>query len=349
MCIRDRTLFDNYLVDHIAEETNKYYRFVKSKLESTEAGIKLKSKLHNWRDTNVSEIYTLIATVLLMGQIKKNRLHEYWTADPLFSIPMFGKIFSQDRFFLLFRMLHFNNNLAQIAGDKLLKITTIFETLRKKFKNSFNPSKNLSIDESLVLWKGRLSFRQYIPSKRHKFGIKMFVLCDCKTGYILDFILYTGSDTNIDNDKNLGMTGSVVLTLLEPYLNRGHEVYVDNWYTSPTLFQYLYENGTGACGTAKINRKHMPHFQKRMKKGDYSVKHTGILLAEKWDDKRDVIMLSTICKPEMVETNKIDRITGLPVKKPMFVVQYNTNMGLVDKSYMQMSFTDSTCKTLKWY
>ena len=51
----------------------------------------------------------------------------------------------------------------------------------------------------------------------------------------------------------------------------------------------------------------------------------------------------------MVETNYIDRITGLPVKNPLFVVQYNSNMGLVDKSDMQMSFTDSTRKTLKWY
>ena len=47
----------------------------------------------------------------------------------------------------------------------------------------------------------------------------------------------------------------------------------------------------------------------------------------------------------MIETNKIERITELPVKKPLSAVKYNNNnnnIGLVDKRDMQMSFTAST-------
>ena len=99
----------------------------------------------------------------------------------------------------------------------------------------FHPFENLGINESMVLFKVRLIFKQYIKTKRHRFGIKLFVLCDCETGYILDYIVYTGSQTEIDHVETLGVTGSVVTTLMKPYLNKGHTLYTDNYYTSPTL------------------------------------------------------------------------------------------------------------------
>ena len=67
------------------------------------------------------------------------------------------------------------------------------------------------IDESLILFKGRLKFKQYIPSKRHRFGIKMYVLCDCETGIVLNLCIHTGSDIdNITKKHHLGLSGSVV-------------------------------------------------------------------------------------------------------------------------------------------
>ena len=38
-----------------------------------------------------------------------------------------------------------------------------------------------------------LSFKQYIPSKKSRFGVKFFILCDCDTKFILNFIIYTFS------------------------------------------------------------------------------------------------------------------------------------------------------------
>ncbi|KAL4111932.1 hypothetical protein QTP88_015798 [Uroleucon formosanum] len=45
------------------------------------------------------------------------------------------------------------------------------------------------------------------------------------------------------------LSGSVISTLMEPYVNKGHIIYMDNWYSSPTLFEYLLKKDTGACGT----------------------------------------------------------------------------------------------------
>jgi len=57
------------------------------------------------------------------------------------------------------------------------------------------PFENLAIDENLDLWKGRLSFKQFIKTKRHRFGIKIFVICDVETDFILNILIYTGSTT----------------------------------------------------------------------------------------------------------------------------------------------------------
>ena len=74
----------------------------------------------------------------------------------------------------------------------------------KKFKSLVIPYKDICIDESLILWKGRLAFKQYIPTKRHRFGIKVFVVCDYQTGVVLDFIVYTGSSTGLRSRSKLG-------------------------------------------------------------------------------------------------------------------------------------------------
>ena len=85
-----------------------------------------------------------------------------------------------------------------------------FSMLLDKFRRYFRPFQKLVIDESLVLFHGRVVFRQYIPSKRHRFGIKFFVICDCETGYMLDLAVYTATDIDIPKDKVLGFSGAVV-------------------------------------------------------------------------------------------------------------------------------------------
>lgn len=130
------------------------------------------------------------------------------------------------------------------------------------------PFGNLAIDESLVLWKGRLSFKQFIKTKRHRFGIKIFVICDVETDFILNILIYTGSTTEYKKtDPNLGISGAVVNTLMKPYLKKGHKVFIDNWYTSPSLAMFLYKKKTNVTGTVRKNRKGMPKLTSKLEVG----------------------------------------------------------------------------------
>ncbi|KAJ8368725.1 hypothetical protein SKAU_G00087530 [Synaphobranchus kaupii] len=82
----------------------------------------------------------------------------------------------------------------------------------------------------------------------------------CKTGFVQDIVIYTGATTDITHYDGLGLSGSVVMTMLAPHLGKGHTLFVDNWYSSPTIFHHLLTNNTGACGTVRKNRKWMPTF-----------------------------------------------------------------------------------------
>ena len=87
---------------------------------------------------------------------------------------------SRNRFQAILEFLHFNDNSQYDVNDphrnKLFKIRPVVEDLVQKFKTVYTPERNVAIDEELLLWKGRLGFKQYIPNKRSRFGIKMFSL-----------------------------------------------------------------------------------------------------------------------------------------------------------------------------
>ena len=207
-----------------------------------------------------------------MAQVEQQRINDYWSTDFLISTPAFGKLMSRDRVLLLLHHLRFSDKYQYQNSEYRLV---------NKFSTNFKPFQDSCVNESLVLWRGRLAFCQYIPQKRHMFELKLYI-CDIETGYILDFIVYTGDETEIDLDRNLGV--SVVNTLMRPYLGMGHNLYIDSWYASPILFQHLHENNTGACGTVRPNRKGMPELP-AVNHGDTVACHKNNVMCLKWGKK----------------------------------------------------------------
>ena len=309
------------------------------------------SREHHWHDVTVAELRGFIALVILMGIIKKNNVKDYWNTDPVMNTPLFSKVMSVNRFLNILRALHFTDSLANYAADrreKMKKIKHVFDHLKAKFLAAFVPYQKLVIDESLVLWRGRLSFKQYIPSKRHRFGLKLFVLCDCRSGYVQDIILYTGKETYLDHEDE-GLPSNVVKTLMSPYLDKNHILYVDNWYTSPLLFQYLLNQQTGACGTVRRTRKHMPPKANLAQRGQVRHLQSNQILSVVWKDKKDVNLLTTVHRPLMQASNRYDPQTRSNIQKPVCVLDYNINMRLVDKSDAMIASIECARKTLKWY
>ena len=60
----------------------------------------------------------------------------------------------------------------------IYKVRPLLDAVVENFQSSYSPSDNLSIDESMVGFKGRLAFLQYMPKKPQKWGMKSWVLAD---------------------------------------------------------------------------------------------------------------------------------------------------------------------------
>jgi hypothetical protein len=99
----------------------------------------------------------------------------------------------------------------------------------------YYPKKEFSLDESMVLWRGRLQFHQYIQNKRHKYGIKLYMLTE-PYGLVLKFAVYVGV---LDDLGEKGHVANVVLHLMTEKLNNGHALYMDNFYNSFDLASKL--------------------------------------------------------------------------------------------------------------
>ncbi|KAL8581934.1 hypothetical protein ACOMHN_010308 [Nucella lapillus] len=76
--------------------------------------------------------------------------------------------------------------------DRLYKIRPLVKHLQE-FQSVYTPDKYIAIDESLLLWKGQLVFKQYIPLKRARFGIRIIKVCE-DSGYTYKFHIYTGKE-----------------------------------------------------------------------------------------------------------------------------------------------------------
>ncbi|XP_018401600.1 PREDICTED: piggyBac transposable element-derived protein 4-like [Cyphomyrmex costatus] len=253
-----------------------------------------------------------------------------------------------NRFRHLLTLLHFSEN-EDDSTDKLRKIRSVYELLVDNFKAVYRPGKDISIDESLIPWKGRLSFRQCNRNKRARFGIKAYKNCESKTGYVYDVNMYIGKDRENERArKGIGISGTVVKTLLRDLAGQGRSLYIDNWYTSPLLCKELVDEKTNVCGTVRENRKYMPKENtKNLRVGDMTVWYTPKMAFLAWKDKKVVTMLTTMHNPAMIDTGKIDRHTKKKIMKPNVVISYNNNMGGVDKTVQSISSYETIHKTVK--
>ena len=119
----------------------------------------------------------------------------YWSKDPLLSTPVFSRLMRRDRFEQIRKMTHFTDPLQEDPNDCLRKLSSFLDLLSESFASLYIPEQNIAVNEYLSVWKGRLKFRVYIPSKTERYGIKIYMLCESSTGYLVSFIIYCGSDT----------------------------------------------------------------------------------------------------------------------------------------------------------
>ena len=109
-------------------------------------------------------------------------------------------------------------------------------------------------------------------------------------------IIYTGKDTLFQTAFISGDTNkiaAIVLSLVEPLLEKGHTLWMDNFYNSPSLALRLKSLKTDCVGTLHLSRKDVPQRvkEKKVKKGELVAQRSGLVSVLKWKDKKEVTMI----------------------------------------------------------
>lgn len=263
---------------------------------------------------------------------------------------------------MLFWNLHVSprapNAQSRTRGDK---VKNVVDYLRERFFMFFVPLFESSIDESTIAFKGRVVFKCYNKDKPIKWGLKVFVLSDSRSGYILDFEPYYGQTTT-DNliHPDLPFTARIVIHLAKKlstnYPGSGFHIFTDRYYTGMELACKLKKQKIHLTGTVQANRKNLPL---QVKKGALNLKkhevkayrHKDDILCSAWKDKRNVLMLSTLCNngTETIERREKNRREATKISKPSVICEYNRFMGGVDNLDHYVASYKFTRKSLKWW
>ena len=237
------------------------------------------------------------------------------------------------------------------------KVKAFIEPLVANFQASYNPSRELAADETMVGFRGRFGPLQYMPNKPTKYGIKAYTLADAAHGYMLDILVYTGSDTlSAACAEFIGQPqpARVVLHVADKYLDKGHHIFTDRYYTSIPLANSLYKRKTAFTGTSMRNRVGLPEEIRKpaRKLGGNEVKafRDSKMMALEWKapkGKSSVVMLSTESPASMTRV-QLSRNRG-ETQKPLVVQRYNQSMNGVDRADQNSVYYSFIRKSRKWW
>ena len=353
-----RLFFTTTLMASIVAQTNTYARTILGEDP-------------RWEDVTESEIWAFFGFCVLMGVNRLPALHHYWSADPHFHYHPIATRIPRARFLSIWRFLHFVDNRVHEGClsspgaqegerqgpppdlDRLWKVRPVISAVVAACRTLYRPNREASIDEAMVAFKGRSSMKQYLPMKPVKRGFKIWVRADSHNGYISRFECYTGKK---GDTTEVGLGGKVVERLTRDLVGKNYHIYMDNFFSSVSLYKSLLRDKIYCTGTLRSNRRYFPSelkpFVKKglAKRGDSIVRQEGNTCVLVWQDTRPVVSISTGHNP--AETKVVKRGRGkkmVYVDCPSCIFDYNRFMGGVDRGDQLRHYYRVRVKSCKSY
>lgn len=246
-------IFNDEIINKIVIYTNIYIHKIQGKY-AREQDAKL---------TDSCEIRSLLGILYLAGVLKSGRrsIIEMFDMNNGTGVEAIYVTMTEHRFRFLMRCLRFDDVQSRDlrkSHDKLAAIREVFDLFVGNSKSSYNPSDYLTIDEQLVAFRGNCPFRQYIPSKASKYGMKVFALVSCSDFYTTNLEVYVGTQPD-GPFKVSTKPHDLVMRLTEPVSGSKRNITADNWFVSLPLALDLLENRKlTLLGTMRGNKREVP-------------------------------------------------------------------------------------------
>ena len=130
------------------------------------------------------EMEKFIGLLIYMGLVPLADTQLFWSKISLYINAFVQKTMSRDCFLLLLQMVHFYDKSKPAVGRDI-KIKKLLSMILELYHSVYKSGPDVVIDESMVPFRGRVAFRQYLPGKSHKYGCKLYKLC-MPSGYTLE-------------------------------------------------------------------------------------------------------------------------------------------------------------------
>ncbi|XP_052396147.1 uncharacterized protein LOC127944300 [Carassius gibelio] len=233
----------------------------------------------------------------------------------------------RNRFQDIMRHLRFDdrsNQSDRAKTEKFAAISSVWGSFVTNCITSYNPGLHITVDVQLFPSKTRCHFLQYIATKPDKFGIKFWVAYDLKSKYICNVLPYLGKDAS--RPSGVRPSENVVMRLMEPFLDKGRNVTMDNFFTSLSLAHKLLSQKTTILGTVNKICREIPQSARHTDRNEFTTQvfstTAAMLTAYAPKRKKTVYILSSI--HSMIQTDNTTK------RKPNTVTLYNTTKCGVD-------------------
>ena len=124
----------------------------------------------NWIKTTAEEMKLFIFIQFMFGIHKMPDTTLYWSSDPLLRVPAIADVMSRNRFQKLSQYFHLaDNSKVKAKGqpdyDPLYKVCSLLTMVQDNSHAHYNPGRDIAIDEAMIKFNGRLSFKQYMKGR----------------------------------------------------------------------------------------------------------------------------------------------------------------------------------------
>ena len=286
----------------------------------------------DWEDTDAVEIMSWIGLHLRAGVNRDG----FRPVPELFSTKdgpaIYGATMARKRFVLLKQNIRFDDfttrdeRKACDQQGKLAPIYDIFNMFVENCNVNYDVGKRLTVDESIIPFRGRCSFKVYMPKKPNKHGIKIWSLADASNAYLSNAQIYCGKTSS---SPERGQAQRVVSDLVVGVEGSGRNITADNLFTSVDLCKEMLDKGLTILGTLRKNKREIPPSFQASKDREVNSTRFGFSKDERMaicsyvpKKKKAVIMLSSLHYSESIETS--------PPFKPDMIIDYNKTKSGVD-------------------
>ena len=124
-----------------------------------------------FKNLSLMEFRAFLGILIMTGARKDNHLKTQEMFSRSLGCPYYRSVMSESRFSFILRALRFDSLATRDERqktDRFAPVRSIWDKVIASCIANYEPSGHLTVDEQLLAFRGRCSFRMYIPNKPAK-------------------------------------------------------------------------------------------------------------------------------------------------------------------------------------